>query len=78
MNSNRNMKEDCMSSLAELLTKVDLIQNDEEFIQEEHAFVRDYCIQHQFQLQEDDMNTIISRGFQDWFNDWKNDYEAVN
>jgi hypothetical protein len=63
-----------VSRLAELLSEIDKIDDDTEFMKKEFEFVREYCKEKDFNLSEDDMNTVMSRGLGDWVSDWKDEH----
>lgn len=61
-----------MSKLNEYLDDIDSIEVDEEFCEMESEKVYEYCEALNFQLSDDDMQTIVSRGLEDSFEFWKN------
>lgn len=63
-----------MSNLKELLKEIDKIEDDQEFMERENDFVREYCIEHDFNLSDDDMNEIENRGLSDGYEFWKNEF----
>lgn len=58
-------------SLHEVLTEIDNIEDDEEFMQAEFEAVRDYCIQKEWKLTDEEWSIIRSRGIEDAINDSK-------
>lgn len=61
-----------MSKLNEYLDDIDSIEVDEEFCEMKSEKVYEYCEALNFQLSDDDMQTIVSRGLEDSFEFWKN------
>ena len=54
--------------------KIDEIEDDREFCEEEYNAVHDYCDGQKYCLSEDDKNVINERGLQDSFSVWKWNY----
>lgn len=54
--------------------KIDEIEDDREFCEEEYNAVHDYCDGQKYCLSEDDKNVIKERGLQDSFSVWKWNY----
>lgn len=54
--------------------KIDEIEDDREFCEEEYNVVHDYCDGQKYCLSEDDKNVINERGLQDSFSVWKWNY----
>lgn len=65
-----------MSKLKELLIEIDKIENDQEFMERESDVIKEYCIEHNFELSEDDMNEIKNRGLDDGFEFWQNEFSS--
>ena len=66
-----------MSELAKAIRQagIDDIVDDEEFVEAENDFIREYCIKHNFDISEKDMNEIRNRGMDDAFEDWKYEFK---
>lgn len=60
-----------------MLSDIDKIEDDQEFMETENDFIRDYCIEHNFALSEENMNEIKNRGMEDAFEFWKNEFETM-
>lgn len=58
-----------MSKLLEYLhqNKIDQITDDQEFIEAEYNAAMEYCRERNFNVSDEDMKTIISRGLDDSF-----------
>ena len=54
--------------------KIDEIEDDREFCEEEYNSIHDYCDGQKYCLSENDENVINERGLQDSFNVWKWNY----
>lgn len=65
-----------VSELAKSIAEIgiDDIVDDQEFIEAENEFIREYCIERNFDISEDDMNEIRNRGLDDRFDFWKNEF----
>lgn len=63
-------------SLSEYIEKlkIDEIEDDTSFCEEEYNAVHAYCDGKHYNLSENDMNTIVARGLEDSFNVWRNNY----
>lgn len=55
---------------------IDNIKNDEEFMEEENELIREYCINSNFNLSEEDLNEIKNRGLLDALEYWKNEFSC--
>lgn len=55
---------------------IDNIEDDQEFIERENEFIREYCIKHKFQISQEDMAEIKSRGMADTFVFWKEEFNS--
>lgn len=51
---------------------IDEIEDDEEFCRAEHEAVYNYCAEKNFEMSDDDIQTIYARGLEDAFDFWKN------
>ncbi len=62
-----------MSELSKYLKNegVDQIEDDEKFCQAETEAVYNYCADKNFDLSDEDMQTIFARGLEDSFDFWK-------
>ena len=67
--------EEKMNELDKLLAEVDKIEDDEKWLEEERDTVQQYCEDKNFEMTEDEMETIRSRELEDFFYDWKDDWE---
>lgn len=65
-------------SLHEILTEIDNIEDDEEFVQAEFEAVVDYCENKNYKLTDDDWSTICIRGLEDAINNSRWDWEERN
>ena len=54
---------------------IDDISDDQEFTETESDFIRNYCIERNFNISEEDMKEINNRGLDDSFEFWKNEFE---
>ena len=63
-----------MEKLKELLINIDKIEDDQEFVEKENEVIRQYCIDNNFNITEDDMNEIIQRGMEDAYAYWKEEF----
>lgn len=64
-----------MGDLSKLLKeKVDLIDNDEKFMEAEYDMIHKYCRKQRYQLNKSDMETIIERGLEESYTTWKQAY----
>lgn len=63
-----------MCNLSELLKEVDLIDDDEKFMETEYDTIHEYCRKHKYQLNESDMETIGGRGLEESYTTWKQAY----
>lgn len=73
-NDVRNMEEK-MNELDKLLAEVDKIEDDEKWLETERDTVQQYCENKNFEMTEDEMETIRSRELEDFFYYWKYDWE---
>ena len=66
-----------MSELAKAIKQagIDDIVDDQEFVEAENDFVRDYCIERNFNISDEDRSEISNRGMDDAFEDWENEFE---
>lgn len=55
---------------------IDEIIDDQEFVEVENSFIREYCKERKFNISKEDMKEIENRGMVDGFNFWKSEYEA--
>ena len=55
--------------------EIDDIEDDQEFVEAENDFIRNYCIERNFNISEEDMNEIRERAMEDAFDFWKNEFE---
>lgn len=60
-----------MNELDKLLAEVDKIEDDEKWLEIERDTVQQYCEDKNFEMTEDEMETIRSRELEDFFYDWK-------
>lgn len=65
-----------MSGLAKALagSGIDDIVDDQKFMESENEFIRDYCVERNFNLSEEDMEEIHNRGMGDAFEFWRNEF----
>ena len=54
---------------------IDDIEDNQEFVDAENDFIRNYCIERNFNISEEDMNEIRERAMEDAFDFWKNEFE---
>lgn len=59
-----------MNELDKLLVEVDKIDDDNKRLETEHDTVRQYCEDKNYQMTEDEMKTIRSRGLEESFESW--------
>lgn len=62
--------EEKMNELDKLLAEVDKIEDDEKWIEAERDTVQQYCEDKNFQMTEDEMETIRSRELDGYFEMW--------
>lgn len=80
INMNQKMRKateesrDDISELDKLLAEVDKIEDGEKWIEAERDTVQQYCEDKNFQMTEDEMETIRSRELEDFFDDWVEDW----
>lgn len=55
---------------------IDNIKDDEEFMEEENELIREYCINSNFNLSEEDLDEIKNRGLLDALEYWKNEFSC--
>lgn len=55
---------------------IDNIKNDEDFMEEENELIREYCINSNFNLSEEDLDVIKNRGLLDSLEYWKNEFNC--
>lgn len=67
--------EEKVNKLDKLLAEVDKIEDGEKWIKAERDTVQQYCEDKNFQMTEDEMETIRSRELEDFFYDWKYDWK---
>ena len=72
---NAGWEEGKEETLEEILADVDTIEDDKEFMLAELEAVRDYCVRKRFDMAEDEMQVVLSRGLDEDFEDWKRNYE---
>lgn len=72
-----NYKEIRYSELAKAfeISGIDDIVDDQEFIEEENEFLREYCKERNFNLSEEDLEEISNRGMDDAFESWKDEFK---
>lgn len=72
-----NYKRTRYSELAEAfeVSGIDDIVDDQEFIEEENEFLREYCKKRNFILSEEDLEEISNRGMDDAFESWKDEFK---
>ena len=61
-------------TLREYLRTADVIEDDAEFCEVEHDMAYEYCRERNFNLNNEDMETIRARGLDESFEYWKNNY----
>jgi len=54
-------------SLKERLKEIDKIKDDQQFMENEYDAAMEYCRERNFNISDEDMKTIISRGLDDSF-----------
>lgn len=72
-----NYKRTRYSELAEAfeVSGIDDIVDDQEFIEEENEFLREYCEKRNFNISEEDLEEISNRGMDDAFESWKDEFK---
>ena len=63
-----------MNDLKNILSGIDEIEDDQEFIEMENEILREYCIEKNFKLPDEDMEEIIQRGMEDAYEFWKGEF----
>lgn len=64
-----------MGDLSKLLKEtVDLIGEDEKYMEAEYDTIHEYCREQRYQLNESDMTTIIGRGLGESYTTWNQAY----
>lgn len=67
-----------MGKLKTILSKkIDVIEDDQDFMIAEHNAILEYCSDKNFILSDSDMRTIIERGHKGFFEDWKDRFEGT-
>ena len=63
-------------TLAEEIKKarIDDIIDDQEFVEEENSFIRDYCEERNFDLSDEDRKEISNRGMDDALEFWEDEW----
>ena len=59
-----------MNELGKLLVEVDKIEDDDKWLEAEHDTVQQYCEDKNYEMTEDEMKTIRSRGLEESFESW--------
>lgn len=59
-----------MNELGKLLVEVDKIEDDDKWLEAEHDTVQQYCEDKNYEMTEDEMETIRSRGLEESFESW--------
>lgn len=59
-----------MNELDKLLVEVDKIEDDDKWLEAEHDTVQQYCEDKNYEMTEDEMETIRSRGLEESFESW--------
>lgn len=54
--------------------KIDQIEDDQKFVEEEYSAVQTYCEICGYSITNDDLDVIVSRGLEDSFINWKHTY----
>lgn len=54
--------------------KIDQIEDDEKFCDEEHEAIMNYCTEHKFLITDDDLMCIIDRGLNDSYEYRRSEY----
>lgn len=54
--------------------KIDQIEDDQKFVEEEYSAVQTYCKMCEFSITDADLDVIVSRGLEDSFINWKQTY----
>lgn len=65
-------------SLRKLEEDLKNIEEDQEFMEKEFEAVRDYCVEKNFILSDEDLNILDSIGLGDWLDDWKENNRVVS
>ena len=63
-----------MNELDKIIKELSFIEDDQKYMETEFEAVRDFCEERNFQLSEDEENTIKSIGLEDWIEDWRKNY----
>ena len=63
-----------MNELDKIIQELSFIEDDQKYMETEFEAVRDFCEERNFQLSEDEKNTIKSIGLEDWIEDWRKNY----
>ena len=63
-----------MNELDKIIQELSFIEDDQKYMETEFEAVRDFCEERNFQLSEDEENTIKSIGLEDWIEDWRKNY----
>ena len=63
-----------MNELDKIIKELSFIEDDQKYMETEFEAVRDFCEERNFQLSEDEKNTIKSIGLEDWIEDWRENY----
>ena len=63
-----------MNELDKIIKELSFIEDDQKYMETEFEAVRDFCEERNFQLSEDEKNTIKSIGLEDWIEDWMKNY----
>lgn len=59
-----------MNELDKLLVEVDKIEDDDKWLKVEYDTVQQYCEDKNYEMTEDEMETIRSRGLEEPFESW--------
>ena len=63
-----------MNELDKIIQELSFIEDDQKYMETEFESVREFCEERNFQLSEDEKNTIKSIGLEDWIEDWRKNY----
>lgn len=63
-----------MNELNKILNELSSITDDQQYMEKEFEVVREYCKEHNFELSEHELKTIMAIGLEDWIADWRNEY----
>ena len=63
-----------MNELDKIIQELSFIEDDQKYMEAEFESVREFCEERNFQLSEDEKNTIKSIGLEDWIEDWMKNY----